>query len=746
MQENFIHLAIALIPFGLIVFVHLNSKSPTLLKMALTVFGLTVVVSYAFYWAGTLESTFMSNVAFAIGTFLIFINVFAIYHIIKTPLDHVVSAVKLISEGNLSVQIDQRLSKNQNDRFGIILSVLSRIVDDQKMIRQFASDIAAGKLDVKYSDYSGSDAITRSLESMKNSLTTFVDETKRTVQQATREGKLDAKMTLANKEGAWLELGKGINNLLESFSRPLLLLNRIIHSLAKGDLTSRYEESEQGELQRMSDNLNLALDNIDGLLAQVSMNADKLNNASTDMRLTSEEMSANTQEIASSTSEMSYGAQLQLNKMEETFGLIEEIGNSAHDMKNKAEEINVIAKDGVANSQQGLQMVERVVDSMGQISHYSGLTSESIEILTQRSKEISSVLRMINDIASQTNLLALNAAIEAAQAGDAGRGFAVVADEIRKLAEEASKSTKTIESLVHGVQRDTEKAADNMNKMSKSVETGAQVSNNTADVFKAITKSSTNNLKYSEEILDATNEQIDNIKHVVDIGEAVVVIVEQTAAGTSEIAASASELSAGMENYLYKVGDLADVATSLKEGLSMVKHSKNGETNTAIFKMKEAYEKEKYLLDALLNNMPDLIYFKDKNCKFIRNSMSHAIRFGLKDPKELVGKSDFDFFGDLAQEQFEIEQEIMETQKPLLNVVEKKVLKSGEFSYKSSTKLPLYDLDNNVVGIFGISRDVTEETIARQNLEKENELLRGKLDAPAKDEHTKSTYIAIKSA
>jgi diguanylate cyclase (GGDEF)-like protein/PAS domain S-box-containing protein len=116
-----------------------------------------------------------------------------------------------------------------------------------------------------------------------------------------------------------------------------------------------------------------------------------------------------------------------------------------------------------------------------------------------------------------------------------------------------------------------------------------------------------------------------------------------------------------------------------------------------------------FLLETLMDNVPDAIYFKDRHSRFTRVNQYQAARFGIANPALVVGRTDFDFFTDEhAAQALRDEQEIIRTGKPLVNVEEKETLANGEFRWVSTTKLPLRDGQGNIVGTFGISRDITD--------------------------------------
>lgn len=127
----------------------------------------------------------------------------------------------------------------------------------------------------------------------------------------------------------------------------------------------------------------------------------------------------------------------------------------------------------------------------------------------------------------------------------------------------------------------------------------------------------------------------------------------------------------------------------------------------------EELETERYLLHSLMQSLPDNIYFKDRDSRFLRVSAAMAAWFGADSTSDLVGKSDKDFFTPEHAEQARLDEaELLESGKPVLGKEEKETWPDGRTTWVTTSKMPLRDRDGNIVGTFGISRDVTQEKLA----------------------------------
>lgn len=140
----------------------------------------------------------------------------------------------------------------------------------------------------------------------------------------------------------------------------------------------------------------------------------------------------------------------------------------------------------------------------------------------------------------------------------------------------------------------------------------------------------------------------------------------------------------------------------------------------------EAFKNEEYLMTALMNNLPDNIYFKDSESRFIRINNAMAKLFGLTDPIQIIGKKDFDFFTlEHAQQAYDDEQNIIQTGKPI-SIEEKETWLDRPDTWVATTKMPLRDKNGEIIGTFGISKDVTERKKI-ENMLKESENLQRSL-------------------
>ncbi|MEI7833221.1 MAG: PAS domain S-box protein, partial [bacterium] len=134
-------------------------------------------------------------------------------------------------------------------------------------------------------------------------------------------------------------------------------------------------------------------------------------------------------------------------------------------------------------------------------------------------------------------------------------------------------------------------------------------------------------------------------------------------------------------------------------------------------KVEQAFAQERSLLKALMTSAPDHIYFKDRESHFLRVSKTMMQSFGVDSMEQVIGKTDSDFFSpEHAYKALADEKQIIATGIPLQNIEEKETWTGHEDSWVSTSKIPLYDEAGDIIGTFGISRNITEWKHAEDNL------------------------------
>ena len=164
-------------------------------------------------------------------------------------------------------------------------------------------------------------------------------------------------------------------------------------------------------------------------------------------------------------------------------------------------------------------------------------------------------------------------------------------------------------------------------------------------------------------------------------------------------------------------------------GAKVARHASRGACVRRQRELEAELRREGELLRALMDNIPDAIYFKDTEGRFVRTNR-HVPYKGNNAPEDVVGKTDFHFFAYRhARAAFLDEQRIISTGEPIINKEEKEVYPDGSTTWLSTTKAPIKDGEGRVTGIVGISRDITKRRQAEEALAAEKRLTEEALNA-----------------
>ena len=234
------------------------------------------------------------------------------------------------------------------------------------------------------------------------------------------------------------------------------------------------------------------------------------------LRSGGEQTSSASEQVASSSQQMAEGASEQAASLEETSSSLEEMASMSKQNANNSNQAKNLMAEAKSSVEKGATSVNNTVKAM--------------DVINESAKNISKIIKAIEEIAFQTNLLALNAAVEAARAGEHGKGFAVVADEVRSLAQRSAKAagdtTELIETAINNAQN------------------GAKVAKEAGDVLKDVTESSTKVANLVGEIAAASNEQSKGIEQVNGAVTQMDKVTQSNAANAEESASASEELSA----------------------------------------------------------------------------------------------------------------------------------------------------------------------------------------------------------
>ena len=314
--------------------------------------------------------------------------------------------------------------------------------------------------------------------------------------QAINAGDLQQRLDLGDRADEVGILARTLNGFADNLREEVVTA---FEKLAAGDLTFAAQGVIREPLAKANAALNEVMLQIQTAGEQIASGSSEVSDASQSLSQGATESAASLEEIGSSMNEM--GAQTRQNAENATL---------ANKLSSQARQA---AEEGNA------RMIE-MIEAMGDIN--------------SSSRNISKIIKTIDEIAFQTNLLALNAAVEAARAGQHGKGFAVVAEEVRNLAARSAKAASETAELIES--------------SVKKVEDGSQIADKTAEALGEIVNGVGKVTDLVAEIAAASNEQAQGIAEINTALGQIDQVTQQNTANAEESAAAAEELSSQAEH------------------------------------------------------------------------------------------------------------------------------------------------------------------------------------------------------
>jgi methyl-accepting chemotaxis protein len=287
----------------------------------------------------------------------------------------------------------------------------------------------------------------------------------------------------------------GISWLLLSRTilQPVAGIMNISQKLSTGDLTDEIEVVTTDEMGHLSETMNFMVQEVKGMVGKIikvvtrlTTNSQEINTALQNQVASASEQSASVTEITSTMAEFSA---------------------SSRQIAEHANRVLTIAEEALDHANEGEKSVSLVTDKMEEIYTDNTRTVKGVHELGNKTREISKIMGIINNIADQTKLIAFNAALEASSAGEAGKRFGVVAVEIRRLAENVEASTRETEKRVTEIQDAVDHMMLASEKNTNCINEGLSFTSHTRDTLANIVGKSQNTRDAAQQITLSTQQQ-----------------------------------------------------------------------------------------------------------------------------------------------------------------------------------------------------------------------------------------------
>ncbi|MEC0968408.1 methyl-accepting chemotaxis protein [Bacillus altitudinis] len=365
--------------------------------------------------------------------------------------------------------------------------------------------------------------------------------------------------------------GIAIFFIVRSITIGLRRLVDFSEKVSEGDLTETLETKSKDEIGDLTRSFSKMSESLREVIRAVQQSVDNVASASEELTASASQTSQATEHITMSIEQFSNGNEAQNEKVESSTNQLVAMNEGLQGMSQTSSEVTAVSIQSTEAAGQGGRIVESTANQMKHIDTSVQEAEQVMKELEYKSKDITSILNVINGIADQTNLLALNAAIEAARAGESGRGFSVVAEEVRKLAVQSADSAKEIEKLIQEIVLEISKSQDMFKAVNREVNAGLGMTEEAKESFQNIYEAAEGMSKKLTQLNDTAVDLSSGSKLVSQAMQEMRQVSRESAANIQDIAASAEEQLASMEEISSSSVTLANMAEELKELTSQFK-------------------------------------------------------------------------------------------------------------------------------------------------------------------------------